>query len=138
MELPKGGQQFRQERSLIKASEMLVAPRISKCFGLPWSAIVCLGLQYCTFGTFGTVGTFGTFGTFGTDGLDDFDDLEDLDGYLDTCFGLPWSTLICHGLLGLFQITIERLKCSKAICLTDWMDISQTTIAARASLIERC
>ena len=43
-------------------------------------------------------------------------------GYLDTwilaylvCFGLPWSTLICLGLLGLFQITIERLKCSKAI-----------------------
>ena len=34
---------------------------------------------------------------------------------LGTCFGLPWSTLICLGLLELFQITIERLKCSKAI-----------------------
>ena len=34
---------------------------------------------------------------------------------LGTCFGLPWSTLICLGLRGLFQITIERLKCSKAI-----------------------
>ena len=28
----------------IKASAMLVAARISGCFGLPWSAIVCLGL----------------------------------------------------------------------------------------------
>ena len=29
----------------IKALEMLVAPQISKCFGVPWSAIiVCLGL----------------------------------------------------------------------------------------------
>ena len=26
--------------------------------------------------------------------LDGFDGLDDLDGYLDTCFGLPWSTLI--------------------------------------------
>ena len=34
---------------------------------------------------------------------------------IDTCFGLPWSTLICLGLLALSQITIERLKCSKAI-----------------------
>ena len=36
-------------------------------------------------------------------------------GYLDTCtlaYSLPWSTLICLNLLGLFQITIERLKCS--------------------------
>ena len=33
----------------IKASEMLVAPRISEYFGLLWSAIVCLGLQYCSF-----------------------------------------------------------------------------------------
>ena len=23
---------------------MLVAPRVSECFGLPWSALVCLGL----------------------------------------------------------------------------------------------
>ena len=43
---------------IIKASEMLVAPPISECFGIPWSAIVCLGLQYCTFGTFGTFGTY--------------------------------------------------------------------------------
>ena len=56
--------------TLIKASEMLVALRISECFGLPWSAKFCLGLQYCTFGTFDTVGTFGTFGTFGFGGLD--------------------------------------------------------------------
>ena len=66
-------------------------------------------LYFGTFGTFGTFDTFGAFGTFGTFGLDD------LDGYLDTCFGLHWSTLICLGLLGLFQITIERLECSKAI-----------------------
>ena len=70
-------------------------------------------LYFGTFGTFGTFDTFGAFGTFGTFALDD---LDDLDGYLDTCFGLPWSTLICLGLLGLFQITIERLKGSKAIC----------------------
>ena len=69
-------------------------------------------LYFGTFGTFGTFDTFGAFGTFGTFALDD---LDDLDGYLDTCFGLPWS-LICLGLLGLFQITIERLKGSKAIC----------------------
>ena len=31
------------------------------------------------------------------------------------------SALICLGLLGLFQITIERLKCSKAICGLDGM-----------------
>ena len=54
------------------------------------------------------------------DGLHDIDYLDDLDGYLDTCFGLPWSTLICLGLLGLFQITIERLKCSKAISGMGW------------------
>jgi len=34
---------------------------------------------------------------------------------VDTCFGLTWSTLICLGLHALSQITIERLKCSKAI-----------------------
>ena len=34
---------------------------------------------------------------------------------IDTCFGLSWSTLICLGLLALFLITTERLKCSKAI-----------------------
>ena len=34
---------------------------------------------------------------------------------LGTGFGLPWFTLICLGLLGLFQITIGTLKCSKAI-----------------------
>ena len=30
----------------IKASEMLVAPRISECFGLAWSALVCYGLPW--------------------------------------------------------------------------------------------
>ena len=30
-------------------------------------------------------------------------------------FGLSWSTFFCLGLLGLFLIAIERLKCSKAI-----------------------
>ena len=40
------------------------------------------------------------------------DGLDDLD---DTCFDQPWSTLICLGVLGLFQITIEWFKCSKAI-----------------------
>ena len=34
---------------------------------------------------------------------------------VDTCFGLTWSTLICFCLHALSQITIERLKCSKAI-----------------------
>ena len=29
---------------IIKASEMLVAPRISECFGLPWSALFCYSL----------------------------------------------------------------------------------------------
>ena len=57
---------------------MLVAPWISEWFGLPWSAIVCLGLQYRTFGTFGSFSTFGTFNTFGTFGLDDLDDLLSL------------------------------------------------------------
>ena len=47
------------------------------------------------------------------DGLDGLDDL----GYL------LWSTLICLGLLGLFQITIERLKCSKAISGRDGIGI---------------
>ena len=31
-----------------------------------------------------------------------------------------WPTLICLGLLWLFQITIERLKCLKAISGRDW------------------
>ena len=31
---------------IIKASEMLVAPRISECFGLPWSALVCCSLPW--------------------------------------------------------------------------------------------
>ena len=39
----------------------------------------------------------------------------------DTCFCLTWSTLICLGLLALFLITIERLKCSKAI--SGWVGI---------------
>ena len=30
----------------IKASEMLVAPPISECFGLPWSALVCYSLPW--------------------------------------------------------------------------------------------
>ena len=38
---------------------------------------------------------------------------------VDTCFGLNWSTLIGLGLHALSQITIERLKCSKAI--SGWM-----------------
>ena len=29
-----------------KASEILVAPRISECFGLPWSALVCYSLHW--------------------------------------------------------------------------------------------
>ena len=31
-------------KEAIKAPEMLVAPRISECFGLPWSALVCYSL----------------------------------------------------------------------------------------------
>ena len=31
---------------IIKASEMLVAPPISECFGLPWSALVCYSLPW--------------------------------------------------------------------------------------------
>ena len=30
----------------IKASEMLVAPRILECFGLPWSTLVCYSLPW--------------------------------------------------------------------------------------------
>ena len=30
----------------IKASEILVAPRISECFGVPWSALVCYSLPW--------------------------------------------------------------------------------------------
>ena len=55
------------------------------------------------------------------------------------CFGLPWSTLICFGLLGLFQITIERLKCSKAISGRmglDGMEISVGTDSKSTAL--RC
>merc|ERR1712181_62117 len=36
------------------------------------------------------------------------------------CLGLSWSALVCLGLLGLFPITIERLKCSKAISGMGW------------------
>ena len=53
-------------------------------------------------------------------------------------FGLPCSTLICLGLLGLFQIAIERLKCSKAI--SGWigygMEISVGTDSKSTAL--RC
>ena len=55
---------------------------------------------------------------------------------IDTCFGLPWSTLICLGLLALFLITIERLKCSKAISGMDWMGISVGTDSKSTAL--RC
>ena len=55
--------------------------------------------------------------------LDDSDYLDDLDRYLDTCFGLCWSTLIYLSLLGLFQIAMERLKCSKAISGIDGMGL---------------
>ena len=91
----------------INASEMLVAPRISECFGLPWSAKVCLGLH-----------TWDTWDTCILAYLHTC--ILGILGYLHTCFGLHWSTLICLGLLGLFQIIIERLKCSKAI--SGWMD----------------
>ena len=76
---------------------MLVAGQISECFGVPWSAIVYLGLQYCTFGTFCTFVTFGTFVTFVTFGTFDLDDLDGLDdlGYLLwsalVYIDLPWS-----------------------------------------------
>ena len=95
------------------------------------SAIVCLGLQYCTFGTFGTFGTLGTFGTFGTCILG-------ILGYLHTCFGLPWSTLIYLGLLGLFQIIIERLKCSKAISGRDGMGLKISVGTDSKSTALRC
>ena len=39
-----GLEDFREGK--IKASEMLVAPRISECFGLPWSAFVCYSLPW--------------------------------------------------------------------------------------------
>ena len=42
----------------IKASEMLVAPRISKCFGLPWSALVCYSLLTSSFAPFGRSGRY--------------------------------------------------------------------------------
>ena len=55
---------------------------------------------------------------------------------VDTCFGLTWSTLICLGLHALSQITIERLKCSKAISGMDWMGISVGTDSKTTAL--RC
>ena len=51
-------------------------------------------------------------------------------------FGLPWSALICLGLLGLFQITIERLKCSKAISGRVGLEISVGTDSKSTAL--RC
>ena len=34
------------DQDVIKASEILVAPRILECFGLPWSALVCYSLPW--------------------------------------------------------------------------------------------
>jgi len=42
----------------IKASEMLVAPRISECFDLPWSALVCYSLLTSSFAPFGRSGRY--------------------------------------------------------------------------------
>ena len=57
---------------------------------------------------------------------------------INTCFGLAWSRLICLGLLALFLITIERLKCSKAISGLGWdgMEISVGTDSKSTAL--RC
>ena len=42
----------------IKALEMLVAPRISECFDLPWSALVCYSLLTSSFAPFGRSGRY--------------------------------------------------------------------------------
>ena len=42
----------------IKASEMLVAPRISECFDLPQSALVCYSLLTSSFAPFGRSGRY--------------------------------------------------------------------------------
>ena len=42
----------------IKASEMLVAPWISECFDLPWSALVCYSLLTSSFAPFGRSGRY--------------------------------------------------------------------------------
>ena len=67
---------------------MLVAPQISECFGLTvtWSDVFCLGPWLLLAWTH-------------------FIPLAPLLTWLL----LPWSTLICLGLVGLFQITIEWL-----------------------------
>ena len=46
----------RPTTTTIKASEMLVAPRISECFDLPWSALVCYSLLTSSFAPFGRSG----------------------------------------------------------------------------------
>ena len=43
---------------VIKASEMLVAPRISECFDLSWSALVCYSLLTSSFAPFGRSGRY--------------------------------------------------------------------------------
>jgi len=57
-----------------------------------------------------------------------FKKLENLENFgklwkiriIDTCFGLSYSTLICGVLSAMFLITIDELKCSKAISGLDW------------------
>ena len=48
--------------------------------------------------------------------------------WISESFGLPWSTLFCLGLLGLFQITIEWFGMLEPISKWDgigigWMDL---------------
>ena len=73
---------------------------------LPWSALVRLGPSWPAFVCFGLL--WSTLVCFG------------LPWYVLVCSGLLWSKLICLGLIGLFQITIKRLKCSKSISGTGW------------------
>ena len=49
---------FRNIPIQIKASEMLVAPWISECFDLPWSALVCYSLLTSSFAPFGRSGRY--------------------------------------------------------------------------------
>ena len=48
--------------------------------------------------------------------------------YLHTCFCLPWSTLICLGLIGLFQITIG-LNAQK-LCISGGMGLGRKSLYA--------
>ena len=126
--------QYNHFLCLEKKMQLLVAPRISVWFGLPWSALAASGLaKQCGMQDAGCRGMQG--------GAGDASSCTHLHPLVSLCTPLhpsflfvclfvcclsttcnTWSALVCLGLnidlpwsAGLFQITIERLKCSKAI-----------------------